>query len=556
MMLIPSWLQRLREDSRFAWRVLFGAWGFLLLPALLVNLGEHNLMVHTDEPRRALVTLEMIYSGDYLVPTLLGEPYLNKPPLYNWIIAAFFHLTGEYTEWSLRLPVVLALLSVLTLLFVFVRRELDEPTAMLTVVAFATCHRVLFYDSFLGLIDLSFSGLVLLNFLLIYHWERHNRLWRLFLVTYLITALAFLMKGLPAGVFQALTLLTLFSYKRRFWELLRPPHFAGIALFFLIVGSYYLAYLERSPVSMWEVVQTLFHESSKRTIVRFGWQETFLFLFRFPWEVFLNFAPWTLLVFALLWKKNRQWVWEQPFLRYVILIGLVNSLVYWTSPETRPRYLFALVPLLFVVLAALTRRCLSDRPRWLRGTEGFLGFLGVVGVLMITVGPFWERGRNAPEQIDFWVLPFGVAGLGLLVLFWRWQEQRLLVFALLFTLTRLGYSHYFLPQRAFDLEHIKTGAVRVGEQTRGEELYVNGPWLLHDSSLFYLTQAREQIVQSGTPAEHPNAYFLVGSLPAEELLEGVYDQIDAVNRTQPVYLVRFRNPAAPSERAPSGMITN
>ena len=25
-------------------------------------------------------------SGDYVVPQLLGEPYLNKPPLQNWLI--------------------------------------------------------------------------------------------------------------------------------------------------------------------------------------------------------------------------------------------------------------------------------------------------------------------------------------------------------------------------------------------------------------------------------------------------------------------------------------
>ena len=28
----------------------------------------------------------MIYSEDYVVPRVLGEPYLNKPPLQNWLI--------------------------------------------------------------------------------------------------------------------------------------------------------------------------------------------------------------------------------------------------------------------------------------------------------------------------------------------------------------------------------------------------------------------------------------------------------------------------------------
>ena len=40
-----------------------------------------------EEPRRCLVAMEMIHSGDYVVPRLLGELYLNKPVLQNPLIA-------------------------------------------------------------------------------------------------------------------------------------------------------------------------------------------------------------------------------------------------------------------------------------------------------------------------------------------------------------------------------------------------------------------------------------------------------------------------------------
>ncbi|MEL7375863.1 MAG: glycosyl transferase, partial [Bacteroidota bacterium] len=64
--------------------------GLLLLPALLWNLG---IMVFIDdEAIRALVAQEMIWSGDYLVPTMHGDPYLNKPPLWNWILTLSFWL--------------------------------------------------------------------------------------------------------------------------------------------------------------------------------------------------------------------------------------------------------------------------------------------------------------------------------------------------------------------------------------------------------------------------------------------------------------------------------
>ena len=55
---------------------------FLLLPALLINLGILTFI--DDEGIRSLVALEMKLSGNYITPTLNGEFYYNKPPLYNW----------------------------------------------------------------------------------------------------------------------------------------------------------------------------------------------------------------------------------------------------------------------------------------------------------------------------------------------------------------------------------------------------------------------------------------------------------------------------------------
>ena len=41
-----------------------------------------------EEPRRCLVAQEMIESGDYVAPRLLGRPYYNKPPMQAWLIVA------------------------------------------------------------------------------------------------------------------------------------------------------------------------------------------------------------------------------------------------------------------------------------------------------------------------------------------------------------------------------------------------------------------------------------------------------------------------------------
>ncbi len=50
--------------------------------------------IEPDESRYAQIALEMLQSGDYIVPRLNGQPYLDKPPLLYWATAASFGIFG------------------------------------------------------------------------------------------------------------------------------------------------------------------------------------------------------------------------------------------------------------------------------------------------------------------------------------------------------------------------------------------------------------------------------------------------------------------------------
>lgn len=80
----------------------------LALSAALVlyRLGAPPL-VGPDEPRYARVAVEMHRAHSWVTPTLRGQPWLEKPPLYYWLAGAFFAPLGE-TELAARLPSVLA----------------------------------------------------------------------------------------------------------------------------------------------------------------------------------------------------------------------------------------------------------------------------------------------------------------------------------------------------------------------------------------------------------------------------------------------------------------
>jgi 4-amino-4-deoxy-L-arabinose transferase len=69
-----------------------------LLPLLL-----STPLLDPDEGLHAAIAREMVERGDWVTPRLLGEPFLDKPALYFWSLAASIGAFGP-TEMAIRLP--------------------------------------------------------------------------------------------------------------------------------------------------------------------------------------------------------------------------------------------------------------------------------------------------------------------------------------------------------------------------------------------------------------------------------------------------------------------
>lgn len=94
-----------------------GAGGALLVligGLFLLNLPNLNNShpYQGDESFYTVAAVEMIESGDYLVPTYFGAPRFNKPVLTYWLVAAAYKLFG-ISMWAGRIPIlILACLAV------------------------------------------------------------------------------------------------------------------------------------------------------------------------------------------------------------------------------------------------------------------------------------------------------------------------------------------------------------------------------------------------------------------------------------------------------------
>jgi len=132
---LPAWLPFLwsrvlfpgtkRPDSAVRWRsllLLLVLPGALLYPCLNFHLFE------PDEGRYAEIPREMLARGEWVVPCLQGQPYLDKPPLFYWLVMGCYRLFGV-NDWSARLVPALAMHLCTFAVYLIGRRSLGERSA-------------------------------------------------------------------------------------------------------------------------------------------------------------------------------------------------------------------------------------------------------------------------------------------------------------------------------------------------------------------------------------------------------------------------------------------
>lgn len=117
-------------DDRRVQLALLGVFALLLLG---LGIGLRDPWP-SDEPRFALVAREMLASGQWLFPHRGVELYSDKPPLFMWLEACAYFVTGGWRGGFL-LPSLLAGLGSIALVYDFVRRQCSHHAGLLAAAA-------------------------------------------------------------------------------------------------------------------------------------------------------------------------------------------------------------------------------------------------------------------------------------------------------------------------------------------------------------------------------------------------------------------------------------
>jgi 4-amino-4-deoxy-L-arabinose transferase-like glycosyltransferase len=86
---------------------------------------------------QAQIARNMLASGDWVTARLDGIPYLEKPPLIYWMIAAAYRVFGVH-DWAARLPLALAVVLLCCVTYRFARWAFDEEAGLYAGIVLST----------------------------------------------------------------------------------------------------------------------------------------------------------------------------------------------------------------------------------------------------------------------------------------------------------------------------------------------------------------------------------------------------------------------------------
>jgi 4-amino-4-deoxy-L-arabinose transferase-like glycosyltransferase len=444
----------------------------LLIGATLFRLGLVEL--RGEEPRRAIIALEMLHSGEYIVPQWTGHIYFNKPPLFNWVVAASLHLFGGIESWMVRLPSLVSFWLIGLCTFLITQNFVDRRTAIWATLFYLTCGELLFYGTVMtGELDLFLSLIVFLQATSIFVFLRQRSWFALFAVSYGFAAIGFLTKGMPSLAYQGLTLvatLTAFGAWKRLFD---PRHLVGLAVFGGLVGSYFYLYSTRAPVAPFLI--SLVEEATQRSATESQTLDLVLGSIGFPLLVMKLLLPWSLLAVWLFKRAAWRDLWENPWTKFCLVFCAVNMPLYWISGELRNRYVYPFFPFVLIPLAFVFARWRQERETLSLWTDrvAAVALLGlVVGALVV---PWIDPLRHSAGVLPFAIV-WAVTTFGLFLLYRSREDLRIPVFVLALVITRLAFSVAYLP--AMNLSRVSSYPPHVERMVAfagDDPIYLAGP---------------------------------------------------------------------------------
>ena len=327
----------------------FALVGVLLGGSCLLGLGRG--LWTPDEPREAGISREM-YLNPGVIPTLNGQPFIEKPPLYYWTTALAFRIAGGPNAAAARAVSGLAGLFTLAVVFLWVSRARSFDAAAVSTVLLSTCV------AFVTSVHWVRIDAVLLLFCTIAIWSAWERIGRsgglgFLALFYAGLVLALWTKGLIGPVLCAAGLVTYAAISRSVRVLLPLRPVVGAAVLVMAVAALAAAIAATGGTAALRTWFWVNHVERFVHPVATGHKAPLVY---YAWTLPSAIAPWVVPFLALfhvkgpLWRRDRA---DAALLRFAAAMTLGPLVVLSLASSKREVYLLPLLPPLALLMASV-----------------------------------------------------------------------------------------------------------------------------------------------------------------------------------------------------------
>ena len=405
------------------------------------------------EPREAIVALNMLESGNWIMPRNSVGEIAYKPPLMHWTIAAVSALWGNVTEFTSRVPSAIAFILLTMSTYVFFFRHSDRRNALLATALTFTgyeLHRM----GYNCRVDMMLTAFIVMAMYDLYAWFEKGRK-GIPITAILMMSLGTLTKG-PVGSLLPCLVTGVYMLLRKYplWKSLLWMMAVGTLSLVIPAIWYYMASRQAGS----EFVTLMMEENVGRMTSTMSYKVHVA-----PWYInfaylLMGMAPWTLLAIIILacrkyhpskanmpkvaqWPKMA-WQWTsslKPVTLYSLTAVVVVVAFYCIPESKRSVYVMPVFPFLSFLSAKFFMKYAAGKPI---ATSIYNGFLAVVALLAFVVFASlkvveipqtmfhgrsaydtWEMARNmgTDNSLMSWTIMIILAAAG--IAWWVWRRK-------------------------------------------------------------------------------------------------------------------------------------
>lgn len=256
-------------------------------------------LIDVDETRYAVMARDLYNSFDWNSLMLNSAPFLEKPPLFFWIVATFIKLFKEFTSWSVRFPIALLTSGLIFFTYYVGKRIISRKFGIISALTLLSSIFFLIL-SHIAIIDMVLTvfmtSAIYCGFLTHFcKYENKKYYWWYF---YLFIGLAFLAKGI-LGLAIPLTIMFVYNLvTKTLKDFFKPLNLIpGLIIFIVMVTPWHLIMYKEYGFQFIKEYFLIHHFGRFMGSEYIGRERPFLYFI----PVFLlGFLPWTFMFIAAL----------------------------------------------------------------------------------------------------------------------------------------------------------------------------------------------------------------------------------------------------------------